>query len=83
MNLDRFRKLEEYKTVPSLAYILLLDTTRPQITLYVREGAQWAMRTHDELGAVIELPEIGCRLASVDLFEGLPFAEAGSAVQGD
>lgn len=27
MNLDRFRKLEEYKTVPSLAYILLLDTT--------------------------------------------------------
>ena len=77
MNLDRFRKLEEYKTVPSLAYILLLDTTRPQITLYVREGTQW-MRTHDELGAVIELPEIGCRLASVDLFlRGSPVSRAG------
>jgi Uma2 family endonuclease len=83
INLDRVRKLEEYKTVPSLAYIMLVDTTKPQITLYVRDGENWTMQSHDSLDAVIDLPEIGCRLAAIDIFEGLPFAEAGSAVQGD
>lgn len=75
MGTDRIRKVEEYKTIPSLAYILLVDTERPQLTFYVREGRDWAVRFVDALDAVLDLPEIGCALAARDVFEGLPFAE--------
>ena len=75
MGTDRIRKVEEYKTISSLAYILLVDTERPQITFYAREADAWLVRFIDDLDAVIDLPAIECRLAARDIFEGLPFAE--------
>jgi Uma2 family endonuclease len=75
MNFDRTRKVEEYKTVPSLAYILLVDTESPRLTLFVRRDVGWATEFFDTLDAFLDLPEIGCRLAARDIFEGLPFAE--------
>ena len=33
-NIDRFRKLEEYKRHPSLVYIVLVDTGEPTTTLF-------------------------------------------------
>jgi Uma2 family endonuclease len=75
MNFDRVKKLDEYKTVPSLSYILLADTETPQMTLHVRRGDLWVAEHHKSLEAQIELPEIGCRLSARDVFEGLPFAE--------
>lgn len=75
MNFDRVKKLDEFKTVPSLAYILLVDTEAPQMTLHVRRGDLWIAEHHKSLDAEIDLPEIGCRLAARDVFEGLPFAE--------
>lgn len=74
MGTDRIRKVEEYKTIPSLVYILLVDTERPQLTFYVRQRRDWTVRFVDALDAVLDLPEIGCALAARDVFEGLPFA---------
>lgn len=74
MGTDRFRKVEEYKTIPTLRYILLVDTERPQLTLYERDQEAWTVRFVDALDAVIELPAIECSLAAGDIFEGLPFA---------
>jgi len=67
------RKLDEYRRLAGLAYILLIDSREPKATLYVREGATWAPRDVDGLADVFELPEIGCRLAMKDIFEGLSF----------
>lgn len=75
MTFDRFKKLEEDKTVPSLAYILLVDTEKPQLSLHLRKGDGWSVEHHATLEAVIELPEIDCRLAARDVFEGLAFTE--------
>ena len=75
MGTDRFRKVEEYKTIPSLAYILLVDTERPQWTFYERDETGWTVRFIDDLDATVELPAIECRLLARDVFEGLPFAE--------
>ncbi|WP_020177508.1 Uma2 family endonuclease [Methylopila sp. M107] len=75
MNYDRVKKLDEYKTVPSLAYILLVDTEKPQLTLHVRHGDIWTPQSYVDLDAVVDLPEIDCRIAARDIFEGLPFAE--------
>lgn len=75
MNFDRFRKVEHYKTVPSLRYILLVDTERPQLSLHVRGDDGWALQDYVTLEAVVDLPEIAARLAARDVFEGLPFAD--------
>lgn len=83
MNFDRTRKVDEYKSVPSLAYILLVDTETPRLTLHVRRGTVWETELQDTLKAVVDLPEIECRLAPIDILEGLPFADAASPVQGD
>lgn len=74
-NFDRFTKLDEYKTVPSLAYILLVDTEQPRLTLHRRKGDLWIPEHSEGLDAVVDLPEIECRLTARDVFEGLPFAE--------
>lgn len=75
MNFDRTRKLDEYKTVPSLVYVLLVDTEAPRLTLHVRRDIGWATEFFDALDAVIDLPAIECAIAARDIFEGLPFAD--------
>lgn len=79
LSFDRFRKLEEYKTVPSLKVILLVDTESPTVTVHRRTGAYWEAQTLEGLDAVIELPEIEARLALRDLFEGVVFASANAS----
>jgi len=75
MNFDRVRKLDEYKSVPSLRYILLVDTEKPQMTLHVRDASGWTPHHHETLDATLDLPGIGCRLEARDVFEGLPFGD--------
>lgn len=71
--IDRFRKLEEYKCHPTLAYILLVETRWPSATLYRREGDAWDMVAFEALGEVIDLPEIGARLALADIYADFTF----------
>jgi Uma2 family endonuclease len=70
-NIDRFRKLEEYKRHPTLAYILLVDTRFPTVTLYRKEGEGWEAEDIEGLEAAVEMPEIGARLTLADMYEGL------------
>lgn len=74
MNYDRTRKVEEYKSIPTLVYILLVDTEAPRLTLHTRRDIGWVTEFFDDLDAVVDLPSIECRLAARDIFEGLPFA---------
>jgi Uma2 family endonuclease len=76
LGFDRFRKLEEYKTVASLSTILLIDTEAPQITVYRRREREfWQAETVEGLEAVIALPEIEAALPLRDLYQGVVFAE--------
>ncbi|KQT61478.1 hypothetical protein ASG52_00885 [Methylobacterium sp. Leaf456] len=70
---DRTRKLEEYKRHPTLRCILLVETVLPQVLLYRRNDEGWAIETFDGLDTVIDLPEIGGRLALSDIYDGLRF----------
>jgi Uma2 family endonuclease len=71
------RKLEEYRRLPGLAYILLVDTRRADATLLQRTATEWEPVDADDLDAVFELSAIGCRLAMRDIYEGVTFEEAG------
>src|SRR3954452_9595721 len=56
-NIDRFRKLDEYKLHPGLSYIVLIDTFPPEATLYLRDNAcDWAASSQVGLNATVALP---------------------------
>jgi Uma2 family endonuclease len=71
MEFDRFIKIEEYKTVPGLAAILLVDTERPQVTLHQRSGDTWRSESFEALDTVLVFPGLEARLALADLYEGV------------
>ena len=72
------RKLEEYRKLQGLVYILLIDSRTVDATLYTRTGTDWEPVDFSSLEAVIELPEISCRLTMREIYEGLQL-EAGEA----
>jgi hypothetical protein len=76
---DRFRKLLEYPTIDTLAYILLVDTEAPRIDVSVRgSDGRWRLQGHEGIDARIDLPAIGATLALADVFEGLIFEPSTS-----
>ena len=71
---DQTEKLEEYKTVPSLEYILLVDPEVPQVRLYRRDaGRAWTSERITGLDAVASLPLLGTALRLADLYARLEF----------
>lgn len=55
------RKLDEYRRREGLKYILLIDSREPKATLLARTATEWEPFDADDVEAVFELPEIGCR----------------------
>jgi Uma2 family endonuclease len=81
---DMLRKLEEYKTVPELAHIVLIDPDIPQAFHWSRGiGEDWRYLLLEGLEAVIRLPEIDRLLALRDLYEGLTFMQQPRLVRDD
>jgi Uma2 family endonuclease len=81
---DRTDKIEEYKTVESLEYILLIDPEYPQVRLYERDDQRvWNTERITGLEAVIELPKIGATLRLSDMYDGLQFRPRPTSVDRD
>lgn len=72
------RKMNEYWRLQGLQYVLLVDSLSVQATLYVRKGPDWDPEDADGLDAVLDMPEIGCKLAMRDAYDGLSFDAAGA-----
>ncbi len=72
---DMFGKLDEYKSVPSITYILLIDPEAPQVTLWTRAGSGgWGHATIAGLDRVIDLPAVDVTLPLADLYRRVSFA---------
>jgi Uma2 family endonuclease len=71
MNLDRFRKLEEYKSHPTIRLIVLAETRLAKIGVWRRSDGGWAVEEYEGLEATIPMPEIGAQLTLSDLYDGL------------
>lgn len=71
---DRFRKLEEYKTVASLKHIALIDPDKPIVLLFSRaaDGA-WGHEELQGLDTVLPLTAIGAELPLAEIYDGLSF----------
>ena len=75
VGLDWQRKIEEYRTHPTLRYILLIDTKRAGATLLSRAELGWTDSNFDDMSDMIELPDVACRLPMADVYEGSTFPE--------
>jgi Uma2 family endonuclease len=72
--LDQVGKLDEYKTVESLDYILLIDPELPKVILWSRDHERvWQHTTMQDLDAAIEMPGLHLKLPLRDVYRGLSF----------
>ena len=79
---DRNEKLEEYKTIPTLEYILLVDPDFPQARLYRRDADRdWTSDRVTGLTAVVEMRQLGLALSLGDLYFGLGFRPRPTLVE--
>lgn len=70
---DRFRKTEEYKAVPSLRHIVLIDPDRPRVWLWSRgdEATLWSDQDIAGLDAVVPLSAIAVDLPMAAIYNGI------------
>ena len=75
-------KLTEYQRLPSLDYILFVDTESPTVHLYRRsEGGLWQDDVLKSLDAVVELGKLKISLPLREIYEGLQFRPKPKLVQ--
>ena len=81
---DLFDKLDEYKTIPSLKHIVLIDPETPEIRHWSRDttGA-WTYLVLAGLDAVLQLPELSGSIDLATLYEGVTFRPRPRLVRGD
>lgn len=71
---DLIGKLEEYKTVPGLAHIVVVETDILMVHHWSRpSGGVWSHVLLEQLDAAVRVPEIGVTLELGRLYEGLIF----------
>jgi Uma2 family endonuclease len=66
---DRVTKLAHYKTIPSLAEILLIAQNQPHVEHWMRQpDDRWLVEERNEVGQTLDLPSIGCTLAMAEIY---------------
>lgn len=75
-------KLEEYKSVPSLRHMLLVDTETPEILHWSRaDGGAWSVRTVEGEDAVLKVDDL-LTIPLRALYAGLEFRPRPKLVEG-
>ena len=72
--IDHSKKLEDYKSVASLAHIVLIDPDRPEVLAFARQAdGGWASRAVKGLEAEIGFGDLGCVLTLAEIYRDLTF----------
>jgi len=69
------RKLNEYRRLDALEYILFVDSEAVGVTLLTRTGTGWDDVDADRLIDVIEFPKLNCRMTLAEIYEGTGLKE--------
>ena len=71
---DAFRKLEEYKTVSSITYVLLVEPNAPEVAMWSRTtDGTWEVSRIEGLENTVELPTFGVSLPMSEIYDGIAF----------
>lgn len=68
---DQTIKLEEYRSVPSIRHVAIVDPERGRVLLHTRESEGWSFAVFDATAAAIPLPAIGIELPFAEMFDGV------------
>jgi Uma2 family endonuclease len=68
---DQTIKKLEYQAVPSIRRYILIDQTKPAVTVHWRAGEDAWTTTPLAAGGLLELPDIGITIPVDDLYEGV------------
>ena len=68
--IDQSLKLQEYQTVPSMLYILLLMQDDMRGQFFTRGTAKWGMQEVSGSDSVVSLPEVGAQFTLGEAYEG-------------
>jgi Uma2 family endonuclease len=66
---NRKTKTVQYRSIPSLAEILLVAQDQIQVEQSSRQGNEWLLKELRDPEQVLELPSIGCHLLLGDIYE--------------
>jgi Uma2 family endonuclease len=81
---DSFGKLEEYKGVSSVEYILLVEPNAPIVSFWSRaENGQWGEQRIQGLAGAIEMPILKMALRMAGIYEGVAFPVVPRLVPSD
>ncbi|MBP1178358.1 Uma2 family endonuclease [Methylobacterium sp. PvR107] len=72
MSLDRGRKIDFYRTVPSLAVLLIVYSDEARVEVWRRADADWSVAAPG-LDAAVTLPELDGAVPVRDIYRGLTF----------
>ena len=68
---DAVQKLEEFQSVDTIQYILLVEPDFISVRSYVRVDAGWSVRHFTDIKDVVPLPSLETELPIVDIYDGL------------
>ncbi|MBY0329686.1 MAG: Uma2 family endonuclease [Acetobacteraceae bacterium] len=70
---DQSRKLEEYKSVPALLHVLIVDPNRPRVIAHRRGATGWEAEFAEETTGAVRLDALDLSLGLAEVYEGLEF----------
>ena len=77
-DLPTIRKVEDYKSLPGLDYILLVEPNTPEVRVWSRDEArEWRETEVTDLEAAIPLPSLSATLEMRAIYEGVEFPPKG------
>jgi len=81
---DAFEKVEEYRGVPSLRHILLIEPNTPEVMHGSRDGAgAWRRERVADLDAALDLDALAVGLPLAAIYDGIVFPARPRLVQDD
>jgi Uma2 family endonuclease len=79
---DLYNKIEEYRALDSLEYVLFIEPNIPLAVLWSRgEDRSWSDDTIEGLEKVVHVPRLGLALKLVDIYDDLSFRPSPKLVE--
>jgi len=71
--IDRLVKLDEYKTLETLAYIVFIDPTQMEVGFWFRDTSHvWRNETLAEPDSIVQMPALAIAITLATLYERVP-----------
>ena len=79
---DAHQRVSEYRSVPDIACVVLIDPDAPRAILHRRDDAGWHDSLYDRLDQVVECPGIGAAVSLRDVYDGCEFDQPDANLRG-